>query len=734
MTDVGQLFEAASELFRARDAAGAEARLRELLAGRPDHAPALNLLALIAGQAGRDAECVELLTQAIRHGTAGQAAASGLLLAAAHARAGRPAEAETAYRQVLARTPGSGEAALRLGLLLLGQGREGEALGPLQAAAADPSLAVAHGALATARKAAGDLEGAAASAERAVALAPHDRNFAANLAVIRNAQGRFGEAEALCRRALKGGEDPGLLNTLGVALKEQGRLEDAASSFERAAALQPGFVQALYNLAGVRKDQGRADEAIALLREVVALAPDLPAARFALCMALLPPLYDDEAEIAARRSAYADELDALVAHADRVGPAALAPGVGAAQPFQLAYQGQNDVELQRRYGRLVCRAMAGAFAQASVADAPRPGERIRVGVVCGYFRDHSVWRLPTRGWIEGLDRSRFELIGYHTSPLRDAETDRAERLFDRFVQGPFPTATWRDRIAGDRPHALIYPEVGMDPEAVRLAALRLARVQYASWGHPSTTGLPTIDAFLSSDLMEPEDGQDHYGERLVRLPGLSTAVAIGPLTRPIPSRASLGLPEQGAIFWCGQSLAKYLPRYDEVFPAIAARLPGCRFVFIEHGPELTGRWLQRLSRAFAAQGLDAGRFCIVLPRMDPEAFRAAMGCADVVLDSLGWSGCNSLVDALAHALPIVSMPGDSLRSRHGAAILRTLGLERLICPTLQAYVATAVVLGADAGMRAAARRDIENGLDRLNQDAPRAIAALEAELMAAARR
>ncbi|HEX4095528.1 MAG TPA: hypothetical protein VHX64_02310, partial [Caulobacteraceae bacterium] len=256
----------------------------------------------------------------------------------------------------------------------------------------------------------------------------------------------------------------------------------------------------------------------------------------------------------------------------------------------------------------------------------------------------------------------------------------------------------------------------------------------ASWGHPSTTGLETIDAFLSSDLIEPQDGQDHYGERLVRLPGLSTAVAIGRLTRPIPSRASLGLPEDGAIFWCAQSLAKYLPRYDEVFPAIAARLPDCRFVFIEHGPELTGRFLERLNGAFAAHGLDGTRFCIVLRRMDPDAFRAAMGCADVVLDSLGWSGCNSLVDALAHPLPIVTMAGDLMRGRHGAALLGALGLERLICPTLDVYVATAAALGADAAMRSDARRDITAGLQLLNQDAASAVAALEAELIAAVRR
>ena len=57
--------------------------------------------------------------------------------------------------------------------------------------------------------------------------------------------------------------------------------------------------------------------------------------------------------------------------------------------------------------------------------------------------------------------------------------------------------------------------------AVNLAAQRLAPVQCSSWGHPETSGFPTIDYFLSSELMEPRNGKDHYSEELVLLPNLS---------------------------------------------------------------------------------------------------------------------------------------------------------------------------------------------------------------------
>jgi protein O-GlcNAc transferase len=702
LADVEGLFSEAADLFQARDAAGAEASLRRVLDVAPDHAPSLSLLGLIAGRGGRDAECVELLERAVVNAAPAQAATAGLWLGAAHRRAGRTAAAIEALRA---------------------------------AVAADPGLAAAQGALASALYAAGDFAAAADHAERAVALAPDDPGFAANLAVARNAQGRFAEAADLCRAALAAGEEPELLNTLGVALKELGDLAAAGASLERALALRVDFVEALYNLAAVRKDEGRTDEAVRLLREVVALQPDLPAARFALRMAHLPPLYRDAAEVARRRIDYAAELDALADHAARVGPAALAPGVGAAQPFYLACQGRDDAALQGRYGEIVCRAMAAAFPAAPLAAPLRPGERLRVGVVCGHLRDHSVWRLPTRGWVAGLDRSQFELTAFHTSALCDAETEteRARGLFDRFVQGPLPLADWRRQIVELQPHALIYPEVGMDPMVAQLAALRLAPAQYAAWGHPSTTGYPTLDFYLSSGAMEPPGAQARYTETLVRLPGLSTAFTLPPADQPAPLRSVLGLADAAVVYWCCQSLHKYLPQHDAVFAEIAARVPSSLFVFIAFpgSAPLTRRFQDRLAVAFSRRGLDAERFCTMLPRMEPEAFQAAMGCADVMLDSLGWSGCNSVLDAFARALPVVTLAGDTMRSRHAAAMLREIGLDRFVSGAEAEYIETAVTLGLSAEARHAARQALADKRQMLNRTT--AIPALARRLLELAR-
>jgi predicted O-linked N-acetylglucosamine transferase (SPINDLY family) len=165
-------------------------------------------------------------------------------------------------------------------------------------------------------------------------------------------------------------------------------------------------------------------------------------------------------------------------------------------------------------------------------------------------------------------------------------------------------------------------------------------------------------------------------------------------------------------------LFKYLPRYDWVFPRIAAAVPNARFVFIEypHGDVVTGIFRERLNAAFANAGLDAARHCTFVPTMSMARFAAICRVADVFLDSLGWSGCNSTLEALACDLPVVTMAGDLMRGRHSAAILTMLGMPELIAATPEAFVALAAELGRDPERRRALSARIARDKHRLYAD------------------
>src|SRR5260370_34287789 len=144
--------------------------------------------------------------------------------------------------------------------------------------------------------------------------------------------------------------------------------------------------------------------------------------------------------------------------------------------------------------------------------------------------------------------------------------------------------------------------------------------------------------------MEPESAADHYSEQLIR----PTILAIYDEPAEVPSvaidRAQLALRMGAVVYWCCQSLPKYLPQFDEVFARIAAEVPDCQFTFIEFagGRTVTEMFRGRLRRAFKAGGLDAENHCVFLPRLAPDRFVAAIGQCDVVLDSIVRSSCHSL--------------------------------------------------------------------------------------------
>ena len=162
-------------------------------------------------------------------------------------------------------------------------------------------------------------------------------------------------------------------------------------------------------------------------------------------------------------------------------------------------------------------------------------------------------------------------------------------------------------IAAGAPDVVVYPELGMDATTFALAALRLAPVQCAGWGHPVTSGLPTIDAMFTSGPMEPSDGDTHYRERLVRLPGIGTRYA-RPSLPERASRAALGLPDRGPLLLFPQSLFKLHPADDRRVARVLAAAPEARVVaFAGRHPRLTAKWRARLDPVLDFHGVAPAR-------------------------------------------------------------------------------------------------------------------------------
>lgn len=523
----------------------------------------------------------------------------------------------------------------------------------------------------------------------------HDTLFAeAEEAFGRN---DFQRAAELSLKALSILPDDPATNLLHARILHRSRRPlEAWHFFKRCRTLAP-HLPVVHLMTGITAlEAERRDEARQAFEGLLRINPSSIAARLCLTMLELD-LCANESEIDERLSRYRSRLlDLVSSPLETPGQIeAAAEAIGILQPFFLPYMGRDVLPLQRIYGEWVSRVMALRF-PAARCSTPRPGpkEKIRIGIVSAHIRHHSVWKIICRGWLTELDRDRFHLFTYSIGDVVDEDTNEARRLSDVFVQEPDIT-NLMEIILRHKPHVLIYPGIGMDPGTMKLAALRLAPLQAASWGHPVTTGLPTMDIFLSSDLMEPPGADLHYSERLVRLPNLSICYDPLPLPSPLPRVSIPGVEPGDVTYLCCQNLMKYLPRYDEVFPRIAREIPRAKFVFISFSEIHRRRFTLRLEAAFRRYGLDACDHLVFTPPLNRTGYAALNAVIHVYLDSIGWSGGNTTLESLPFDKPIVTMPGEFMRGRHTAAILAMMGLDEMIASTTDDYVRTAVRLARD---------------------------------------
>jgi predicted O-linked N-acetylglucosamine transferase (SPINDLY family) len=219
-----------------------------------------------------------------------------------------------------------------------------------------------------------------------------------------------------------------------------------------------------------------------------------------------------------------------------------------------------------------------------------------------------------------------------------------------------------------------------------------------TWGHPVTSGMATIDYFLSADACEADVADTHYSEKLVRLPRLGAYLDL-----PDPSVADAA-DEAGSRpvrLLCTQSADKLHPGHDALFAAILLACPAAHLdILCSMRTNVADALASRMRDAFAALGVDFDSRCRVHPRLRADDYYRFIAQADLCLDSLDFSGCVTSLDALWRDKPIVTLPGTLMRSRQTSAMLRLLGLDEVIAGDVADYVRIATSLATDSALRA----------------------------------
>ena len=480
----------------------------------------------------------------------------------------------------------------------------------------------------------------------------------------------------------------------GISLKKAKQYAQSIKCFDHAVATSLHHARSYFLLGEVYYDMGNIESSSINLRKCLELDPQNIDSQFALTIAQIPKVFSSTEELQQSRRNFSDELNKLryLKNSDEA-PEDIVTYIGR-HPFYLAYQEEHNTSLLNEYGDVCTRSVKPIQDILNESKVPlkKNSGKICIGIVSHFFCDHPVWHAITKGWIKHLNPEIFEIHIFNTNGIEDQETELAKNRATSYSRNNESTLDIATAILNKQLDALLYPEIGMDATSKALACLRLAPVQVVSWGHPETTGLPTIDYFLSGASFEPIDAEDNYRERLITLPGLGTYFELETIKHIELNLSELGIDANRPILLCAGSPSKYSPLNDEIFIEIARCLGNCQFIFFSFQKELTEILRNRLYKAFNAVNLKPEQYIQFVPFLRKEEFYSLLLKADLYLDTIGFSGFNTAMQAIACDLPIIAKEGRFMRGRLAQALLRLLGLDELVVSTNQEYVAIVVKL------------------------------------------
>jgi predicted O-linked N-acetylglucosamine transferase (SPINDLY family) len=184
------------------------------------------------------------------------------------------------------------------------------------------------------------------------------------------------------------------------------------------------------------------------------------------------------------------------------------------------------------------------------------------------------------------------------------------------------------------------------------------------------------------------------------------------------TRAALGIPDDATLFVTAANYYKIIPEMQQAWAELLVSTPGSRLLVHPFNPNWSStypikRFRAEFDRVLAEHGVDRERLVVSTARFPSRAdVKTLISLGQIYLDTFPFGGVNSLVDPLESGVVPVVWEGETFRSRMGAALLRTLGLEELIAKDLSSYLAITQKLAADPAWRAEVREKIKTTMAR----------------------
>ena len=615
------------------------------------------------------------------------------ILGAAHKGLGRPEEASKAFRKVTELNPTYADGFNNLGVTLKEQGKLDEAIASYNnALSLKPDYAEAYYNIGIALKEQCKLDRAIASYNKALSLKPDYAEAYNNMGTVLKDQGKLDEVIEAFNKALSLRPDYAeAYNNMGVALQEQGKLDEAIESYNNAMFLKPDYADAYYNMGNALKEQGKREEAIDAYNKALSIKPDYAAAR-------AQKLHQQ-----ARICDWDKVKDDLPFLAD------LGVHGEAVPPFTLIALEDDPYRHRLRTEKYAKKN----FAQNAITDFVAPNQkpqRLRIGYFSADFKEHPVAQLMAKV-IETHDRECFEVYGYSIGPV--THDKMRQRLMDGFDVFHDVKGMNLQDIGLLAQHDKIDIAVDLtgytQNNRAGIFAFRAAPIQINYLGYPGTMGSDLFDYIIADQNLIPNESQKYYTEKPIYLPhhyqAQDDTLHISDVT---PSKAELGLPEDGFVFCAINNTYKITPSEFNIWMRLLQNVDGSVLWLLE-----SNKWVKaNLLKEAYKRGIPSER--LVFAQSVPyDKYLAQFRQADLYLDTFAYNAGATASNALWAGLPVLTKLGEGYTARMAGSLIASIGLPELITNNETEYEKLALDLATNPEKLAAIKQKL--AINRLSK-------------------
>ena len=483
-------------------------------------------------------------------------------------------------------------------------------------------------------------------------------------------------------------------NNLGNVLKERGQIENAIENYKKAIQIKPDYAEAWNNLGSAMSAQNRFKDAIEHYRHALKLKPDYAEA-WSNLGGVMEIIGEFNTSIESYRQALKHKPDYNIAFSNLL--YLLSYNV-VCSPEQILVEHRNWGCIHEEKQKIH---------NFSHIKPTNPNKRLRIGYVSSDFRKHAL-SFFFEPILRNHDKSHVEIYCYSNVNGPDDTTERLKTIAD----GWYSTLEMNDtevaqKIYDDKIDILIDLAGHTAKNRLIIFSYKPAPIQITYLGYCNTTGLKSMDYWITDSVLHPEDTFELAVEDIVRLQRCWTCYQ-PPVDAPEIKTDMLA--NKIITFGSFNNVSKLSKNVIECWSQLLKEVANSRLIL--KARQLADPFIQeKISAQFAQNGINSEQL-ILLP--STPSYMSDYNRIDIALDTFPRTGGVTTADALWMGVPVITLSGQRYIERQGASILNAIGLDELITSTPEEYITRAVTLAKNHTQRA----ELKSSMRQLMTNSP----------------